>query len=251
MSTAGIIVLIIVVVLALAAGAWFVAQQTRRNRLRRRFGPEYERRIAETGDRMVAERELTALEKRHARFTLRPLTDAERVRYAEQWTVLQEKFVDRPGETVAAAEELVNAVARDRGYPPDGDFDQRAWDMSVEHGPAVGHYRDGHGIRLSHEAGGVSTEELRRALTHYRAMFMSLTGIREDPVAARTGDGSMTTSATRAGMDPNATRADMDPNANRTGMDPNATRTGMDPRAGADGMPMPDERPIADQPRRR
>jgi hypothetical protein len=82
-------------------------------------------------------------------------------------------------------------------------------------------------------------------------MFMSLTGIREDPVAVRTGDGSMTTSATRAGMDPNATRADVDPNATRTGMDPNANRAGMDPRAGADGMPMPAERPIADQPRRR
>jgi hypothetical protein len=241
MSTAGIIALIVVVVLALAAGAWVAAQQARRSRLRRRFGPEYERRIAETGDRMVAERELIALEKRHTGFTLRPLTDAERVRYAEQWAVLQEQFVDRPGEAVAAAEELVHAVARHRGYP-DGDFEQRAWDLSVEHGPAVGHFRDGHGIRLNHEAGGVSTEDLRRALTHYRAIFLSLTGIREDTPAPRTGDEPMAPHATRTGMDPRATRA---------GMDPRANRAGMDPRADADGTPMTAERPIADRPPRR
>jgi hypothetical protein len=211
MSTAGIVILIIVVVLALAAAAWFAAQQTRRTRLRRRFGPEYERRIAETGDRRVAERGLMDLEKRHTGLKLRPLSDAERARYAEQWTVLQEQFVDRPGETVAAAEELVHAAARDRGYP-DGDFDQRAWDLSVEHGPAVGHYRDGHGIRLSHEAGGVSTEELRRALTHYRTIFMSLTGIREDhPAAPRVGDGSMASNRGDGSVAPNAPRTGMDP----------------------------------------
>jgi hypothetical protein len=216
MSTGAIIVLVVVVVLVLAAGAWFMSQQGRRSRLRRRFGPEYDHRVAETGDRMVAERELMALEKRHAEFKLRRLTDAERAQYAEQWTVLQEQFVDRPGEAVEAAEQLVQAVMRDRGYPS-GKFEQQAADLSVEHGPAVSHYRHGHGIHLSHQAGGVSTEELRQALTHYRAIFMSLTGIRDDPHAAPSTDGSVA---------------------------PRATRAGVDPQAEANGM-----RPIADEPR--
>lgn len=228
MSTGGIIALVVVLVLVLAAAAWVASRQTRRNRLRRRFGPEYEHRVAETGDRMVAERELMALEQRHARFKLRPLSDAERVRYAEQWTVVQEQFVDRPGEATAAAEELVNAVMRDRGYP-DGDFEQRARDLSVEHGPSVGHYREARGIRLNHEAGGVSTEDLRRALKHYRAIFMSLTGIRDDPRV--TGEGPI------------------GPHVAHTGPDPNATRADMDAHAGRDGTRMPADRPMADQPR--
>jgi hypothetical protein len=225
MSTGAVILLVIVIVLALAAGAWLVAQQTRRKRLRQRFGPEYDRRITESGDRRATERELTAREKRHARFDLRPLTDTERTRYAEQWTVLQEQFVDQPGEAIAAAEQLVHMVMRERGYPA-GSFDQQAEDLSVEHGPVVGHYRDGHDIHLRHQQGGVSTEELRRALMHYRAMFVSLTGIRDDSATPRT---------TRAAADP-----DVD----------HAYRAGRADAEG-EGMPAtPTERPVADQPRR-
>lgn len=229
MSTGGLIVLIVIVVLALAAGAWFVAQQSRRNRLRRRFGPEYEHRISERGDRAVAERELTALEKRHAGFKLRTLTDAERARYAEEWTVLQERFVDQPGESVVAAEELVHIVMRDRGYPAD-DFEQQAADLSVDHAPSVGHYRDGHVVRLRHEQAGVSTEELRRALTGYRAIFMSLTGIRED---------AATPGTTRAATNGHADHADHINDVDR------ADRVDVE----AGGPAVPADQPIDDQPR--
>lgn len=186
MSTGAIIVLVVVVVLVLAVGAWFAAQQSRRSRLRRRFGPEYDRLVSETGNRKVAERELAEREKRHARYDLRPLSDDERIRYLEQWTLLQERFVDGPGETVDAAEQLVQQVMRDRGYPAD-DFDQRVADLSVAHAPAVSHYRDGREIHLRHEQAGMSTEELRQALTHYRAVFVSVSDIHED---ARAGRGS-------------------------------------------------------------
>lgn len=175
MSTGAVIVLVIVVVLVLAAGAWFVMQQSRSRRLRQRFGPEYDRRIKQTDDRRVAERELAEREKRHARLKLRPLSDAERARFTEQWAIVQEQFVDRPGEAVAAAEQLIDAVMRERGYPDDG-FEQRAADLSVEHAGAVDYYRGGYDIRNRHEQAGVSTEELRQALTHYREVFVSVLG---------------------------------------------------------------------------
>jgi len=178
MSTGAIIVLVIVVALVLAVGAWFVARESRRRHLRQRFGPEYDRRIHESDDRRVVERDLAEREKRHASFTLRPLSDADRARYAEQWEVIQEQFVDRPGEAVAAAEQLVDLVMRDRGYPT-GAFEQQAADLSVEHAPAVDHYRGAHDIRVRHEQGGVSTEELRQAMTRYRAIFTSVAGINE------------------------------------------------------------------------
>jgi hypothetical protein len=180
MSTGAIVVLVIVVVLVLGAGAWFVMQQSRRRRLQDRFGPEYDRRIKETDDRRVVERELTEREKRHASFDLHTLSDSERVRYAEQWTVVQEQFVDQPGEAVVAAEHLVHAVMRDRGYPTDGEFEQHASDLSVEHSTAVPSFRGGHEIRTRHEQAGVSTEELRLALQHYRKIFVSLVGVEDD-----------------------------------------------------------------------
>jgi hypothetical protein len=179
MSTGAIIVLVIVVVLVLAAGAWFVAQQSRSRRLRARFGPEYDRRIEESDDRRVVERDLAEREKRHAGYKLRTLSDAERERYAEQWTVLQEQFVDQPGESVVAAEQLVQLVMRERGYPVE-NVEQQAADLSVEHSHVVDGYRGAHDVRTRHEREGVSTEELRQALTHLRSVFVSVTGLPED-----------------------------------------------------------------------
>jgi hypothetical protein len=173
MSTGAVVILVVVVVLVLAAGAWFVAQQARRRRLRERFGPEYDRRIQESDDRRVAERELAEREKRHARYELRPVSEA--ARYTEQWTFVQEQFVDQPVEAVGAAEQLVVMVMRERGYPVD-NFEQQTADLSVEHAHVLDHYRSGHDIRVRHERDGVSTEELRQALTHYREMFHALVG---------------------------------------------------------------------------
>lgn len=173
MSTGAVVVLVIVVLLALAAGAWFVAQQSRRRRLRERFGPEYDRRVAETDDRRVAERELAEREKRHKTYDLRPLSEADRARYTEQWSLIQEQFVDRPGEAVASAEQLVVSVMRDRGYPTD-NFEQSTADLSVEHAHLVDRFRAGHDIRTRHTQGTASTEELRQAMTHFRDMFEAL-----------------------------------------------------------------------------
>lgn len=173
MSTGAVVVLVIVVLLALAAGAWFVAQQSRRRRLQERFGPEYDRRVAETDDRRVAERELAEREKRHKTYDLRPLSEADRARYTEQWSLIQEQFVDRPGEAVASAEQLVVSVMRDRGYPTD-NFEQSTADLSVEHAHLVDRFRGGHDIRTRHTQGTASTEELRQAMTHFRDMFEAL-----------------------------------------------------------------------------
>ena len=193
MSTGAVIVLVIVVVLVLAAGAWFVAQQSRSRRLRARFGPEYDRRVEESSDRRVAEHELSEREKRHARYELRPLSDAEKAGYAEQWTVLQEQFVDQPGESVVAAEQLVHVVMRERGYPADSIERQAADDLSVEHASVVGDYRGARDIRSRHEREGASTEDLRQALTHLRAVFASVAGLTEDRPTTNTNTNTPTT----------------------------------------------------------
>lgn len=177
MSTAGIVVLVIVLLVVLFAAGWFFGGQARSRRLRNRFGPEYDRRVEEADNRRLAERELAAREKRHARLTLKPLSDGARSRYTARWTEVQERFVDEPGDAVAEADELVHAVMRERGYPMEG-FEQQAADLSVEHAGAVSGYRDAYAIRARHADDGAerNTEDLRVALVHYRTVFRELVG---------------------------------------------------------------------------
>jgi hypothetical protein len=173
MSTGATILLVVVLLAVVLAVGWFVGERLRSQKLRNRFGPEYERRVSASDNRRTAERELAELRKRHAEFDLRPLPQDARGRYTEQWTQVQERFVDRPGESVAEAESLVQAVMRERGYPV-GDFERQAEDLSVEHAAAVDHYREGHGVLMRHQQSEASTEELRKALVGYREMFAAL-----------------------------------------------------------------------------
>ena len=59
---------------------------------------------------------------------------------------------------------------RERGYPVE-DFERQADDVSVDHPEVVEHYRSAHAIRSQKRA---STEDLRQALVHYRALFTEL-----------------------------------------------------------------------------
>jgi hypothetical protein len=61
-----------------------------------------------------------------------------------------------------------------RGYPVT-DFEQRAADISVDHPLIVENYRAAHAIALRHSQGKASTEEMRQAMIHYRALFENLT----------------------------------------------------------------------------
>jgi hypothetical protein len=60
-----------------------------------------------------------------------------------------------------------------RGYPM-ADFDQRTADLSVDHPAVVEHCRAARAIALRNDAGQASTEDLRQALIHYRALFEDL-----------------------------------------------------------------------------
>ena len=71
------------------------------------------------------------------------------------------------------ADALVQQVMRERGYPV-GDFEQRARDVSVDHADVVTEYRAAHEIWLLHQHGDASTEQLREAMVHYRALFADL-----------------------------------------------------------------------------
>jgi hypothetical protein len=174
MTTTGIIILIVVIVVVAALIALAVAS-TRRRTLRQRFGPEYERVVAERDSRSEAEHELRERERRHAELKLQPLSAQSKAAYAAQWADVQTQFVDSPADAVRAGDELLTRLVQEIGYPTD-DYDERLATLSVEHARTLGHYRDAHDIFLRNERGEASTEQLRQALVHYRALFAELLG---------------------------------------------------------------------------
>jgi hypothetical protein len=172
MST-GLLVAIIIVVAILAVVAVLAAQRQRSRRLRERFGPEYERTLARTGDRRAGESQLAEREQRRRQLEVVELDAPARTRYMEAWRVTQGKFVDDPVAATREADELVSSVMRDRGYPVD-DFEQRVGDISVDHPQVAENYRAAHAVSLANERGLASTDDLRQAFVHYRSLFAEL-----------------------------------------------------------------------------
>src|SRR3984957_10402021 len=174
MST-GAIVAIIVVVIVVAAVVVAVMMANRRRRLKERFGPEYDRAGTERGSRREAEAELAGRERHHRELDIRPLSPGARAQHSSEWTAGQEQFGEAPQAAVTAAQTLVSAVMEDRGYPTQ-PYDQTLADLSVEHASTLDHFRAAHDISQNAAAGTASTEDLRQAMIHYRALFDALLG---------------------------------------------------------------------------
>jgi hypothetical protein len=173
---AAVVVIVIVAMLV-------VSRRRRSEHLKEHFGPEYHRAVEDAGSPSKAEAELAEREKRVKKLDIRPLDGPEREQFTQRWGQVQSRFVDDPPRAVAFADALLGEVMKARGYPV-SDFDQRAGDVSVEHPGVVEHYRTAHDIAVRHERGQATTEDLRQAMIHYRALFDELVGVGE-PVSAR------------------------------------------------------------------
>lgn len=166
--------LLVIIVLAICAAVLIVALVAERRKVRRlriKYGPEYQRLVEqEHGKTRRADHILEAREKRVQRLHIRHLTAEECDRFANQWRLIQEEFVDNPTAAVTRADSLVTQALAARGYPM-SDFEQRAADISVDHPQLVADYRVAHEISERDRVGHATTEELRRAMQHYRSLF--------------------------------------------------------------------------------
>lgn len=168
----------VVVIALIALAAYLFYRKSQSDRLEHRFGPEYGRAVKELGGREKAETELKTREKRVASLKIVPLSPEDAAKFSEAWRVLQGKFVDDPRGVVVQADGLVRELLLRRGYPM-ADFERRAADISVDHPEVVSNYRAAQAIATRDRSGEASTEELRKAVVHYRALFAELLETRE------------------------------------------------------------------------
>jgi len=165
------LIAIVVLLAAVAIVLWMRGRRT--EALKSQFGPEYARAVHDVGDERKAETLLAERQKRVAGYTIKPLSHEMRAHFVETWRGVQAQFVDDPSYAVTRADDLLGEVMLARGYPVH-DFDQRAADLSVDHPDVVQHYRTAHDVALNHSRGEASTEDLRTAMIHFRALFDDL-----------------------------------------------------------------------------
>jgi hypothetical protein len=169
-----IIIGVFIVLVALGV-AWWIYQRNRTKHLRERFGPEYDRRIAERGGRRRAESELVKSEAKAEKLKVQPLSPSERTKFLGEWRLCQARFVDDPAGAVNEADRIVTEIMRVRGYAVDDPYD-RVVDVCAaypDHAPA---YREANEIVVRQPSGDASTEDLRRAFVNFRSLFDEMLG---------------------------------------------------------------------------
>ena len=174
-------------VLIVAMVAWSMMKRRQTKQLQSQFGPEYDRTVESADSKRAANKELAARRERREQLDIRPLSTAARERYIDQWQIVQAQFVDNPSAAVSSADQLIQSAMADRGYPVK-DFETRAADVSVDHPDVVENYRQGHRLAQKSADGDGSTEDLRQAMRHYRALFDELVEPTGDEPMARERD---------------------------------------------------------------
>src|SRR5262249_27592959 len=138
-----------------------------------RFGPEYARIVEIVGDERKAISLLHEREQRVDSYPLKPLPAELRRHFITSWMRIQAQFVDDPHRAVTRADDLLGEVMAARGYPLK-NVERQAEDLSVDHAEVVENYRAAHDIAVRHARGEASTEEMRMAMIHFRALFDDL-----------------------------------------------------------------------------
>lgn len=171
-----VVITVILVAAALVIGV-YMWQHSKAVRLRTQYGREYDRAVDELG-RLRAQKALGDRERRVDRLAIRALTREQRDRFAARWEEIQRQFVDDPDGAVREGDRLVEDVMDARGYPI-SNFDQRVADLSVHHVHIVDDYRALRDIAHKHIQQNATTEDLRQAIIHFRAVLDDLLEDRE------------------------------------------------------------------------
>jgi hypothetical protein len=178
MDTTTLIEIVIAAVVILIVGGllaiMFYRYQRSRN-LRKRFGPEYDRMVNKLGDKSEAEAELRDRMEHVKGLDLQPLSREQKSQFADAWRRTQAMFVDQPSKAIREANQLVMEVMSAKGYPVN-DPQQRMEDLSVNYPDLISDYRQVTEMAARNSRDGLSTEEMRQAMIHCRALFNRMLG---------------------------------------------------------------------------
>jgi hypothetical protein len=175
------IVLVVGIAVALLLLAALVRIRQRRAHLQQRFGPEYQRAVADQGT-SGGEKRLSEIENERKDLEIKPLAAAARDRYLDEWRQAEARFVSDPRDAARAAEALVVRALEERGYPRDDDDERLAALVSVDHPDVADRYRHGHAM-LENVDGSQSTENLRKAMLDFRSVLEDVVVVRSRTAA--------------------------------------------------------------------
>lgn len=167
------ILIAVAALIVIGLAIYAVRRRDQRHVLQERFGPEYDRTVDNLGRKDQADDALQSRLDRHDQLELQDLSPEAREHFAVEWEHVQARFVDEPKAAVREADLLVASVMGERGYPV-ARFEERADLVSVDHPDVVHHYREAHDAYLKADRMEASTEDLRRAVIHYRALLDEL-----------------------------------------------------------------------------
>jgi hypothetical protein len=140
-----LIVLATVVILALLRVAvWGIVQHRRRADVTRRFTP---------------------------RVRPNPLSHQQRLRFANAWRLIEDRFPEDPALALSQADHQVVEVMKARGYPV-AALEQHPDEVARENPEIVENFRAARRILRAH--GKQTKELLHQAMIHYRALFDDL-----------------------------------------------------------------------------
>ena len=195
MDVALIVTIIVVVVVVILLLAIFYAvrrsrarrQEQQRERTREEFGSEYERTARERGSEEEAERELTRRRGSVER-NVQPLSDERREHFEGQWGEVERVFVDNPERSIEMADRTVSDILQERSFVTDASQtdEETEKNLAVMHPEVADDYREARRMRAdvvarsggssADEAGEQSTEDLRRTIQRYRAVYERIAG---------------------------------------------------------------------------
>jgi hypothetical protein len=169
-------VLIAVAVVIVGLIIWGVVSASRRKsereRLRERYGSEYDRTVAMHRNTRSAVADLKEREQLHDELELSDLNDADRDLIRRHMASLQYRFVDDPADVMLQTERVVTEVLRAKGYPVAEDRERALRLFSVDHPEQAGAVRTA--LEGSYD-GDVS--RMREAFLDVRAAIQSATGV--------------------------------------------------------------------------
>ena len=171
------VLIALAVVVAVGVGIAIMRSRSRRqatdarltDELRERFGPEYDRAVAEYGDRTTAEADLKGRLEAARTLELVPLTAEQHATFRATWDAIQARVVEAPTRAVVDAEGLFEDVLLARGYPR--SMGERMTTISMREPNLLDDYRASHDVAVKALDQRANTESCRQAMLRYRRLF--------------------------------------------------------------------------------